>query len=255
MFIAALAHAYAFPPKDYMDPTHPKTSFLKSIKIMFDVRDVVDDVQYAVDDSVCSFFLFDKSSMTCDSPRSASNAECQPQIMSNHHATTLMILKMQAWKCCWEERSIILGVSFKHCIWALWPWSNACRLYDFHCGSQDLCMLVLFFLLWPKPPQVYPTPFGIHKTQKPMLYCLVWIDCWTLTSSCLAYKDWAWFRCWNHFCRSNAHLTMLQRLVDQLGVPLGGQLRGLLKHLCTWCTSLVVMMRVRSMRVEVNLGT
>ena len=52
MFIAALAHAYAFPPKDYMDPTHPKTSFMKSVKIMFDVRDVVDDVQYAVDDSV-----------------------------------------------------------------------------------------------------------------------------------------------------------------------------------------------------------
>lgn len=52
MFIAALAHAYAFPPRDYMDPTHPKTSFMKSIRIMFDVRDVVDDVQYAVDDSV-----------------------------------------------------------------------------------------------------------------------------------------------------------------------------------------------------------
>lgn len=35
-----------------MDPTHPKTSLMKSIKIMFDVRDVVDDVQYAVDDGV-----------------------------------------------------------------------------------------------------------------------------------------------------------------------------------------------------------
>lgn len=52
MFVAALAHAYAFPPRDYMDPTHPKTSFLESIRIMFDVRDVVDDVQYAVDDTV-----------------------------------------------------------------------------------------------------------------------------------------------------------------------------------------------------------
>ena len=66
MFVAALAHAYAFPPRDYMDPTHPKSSFLKSVKIMFDVRDVVDDVQYAVDDTVsstlphaavCCFFL------------------------------------------------------------------------------------------------------------------------------------------------------------------------------------------------------
>lgn len=52
MFLAALAHAYAFPPRDYMDPTHPKTSFLKSVKIMFDVRDVVDDVQIVVDDTV-----------------------------------------------------------------------------------------------------------------------------------------------------------------------------------------------------------
>ena len=52
MFLAALAHAYAFPPRDYLDPTHPKLGFLKSVKIMFDVRDVVDDVQYAVDDTV-----------------------------------------------------------------------------------------------------------------------------------------------------------------------------------------------------------
>jgi len=52
MFLAALAHAYCFPPRDYADPTHPRTGFLKSIKIMFDVRDVVDDVQYAVDDTV-----------------------------------------------------------------------------------------------------------------------------------------------------------------------------------------------------------
>ena len=49
MFIAALAHAYSFPPRDYLDPTHPKIGFLKSVKVMFDVRDVVDDVQYAVD--------------------------------------------------------------------------------------------------------------------------------------------------------------------------------------------------------------
>ena len=52
MFIAALAHAYSFPPRDYLDPTHPKIGFIKSIKVMFDVRDVVDDVQYAVDDTV-----------------------------------------------------------------------------------------------------------------------------------------------------------------------------------------------------------
>ncbi len=56
MFLAALAHAYCFPPRDYVDPTHPRTGWLKSIKIMFDVRDVVDDVQYAVDDTVCSHF-------------------------------------------------------------------------------------------------------------------------------------------------------------------------------------------------------
>lgn len=54
MFIAALAHAYSFPPRDYLDPTHPKIGFIKSIKVMFDVRDVVDDVQYAVDDTVLS---------------------------------------------------------------------------------------------------------------------------------------------------------------------------------------------------------
>ena len=52
MFIAALAHAYAFPPRDYMDPTYPKSGFVRSIRVMFDVRDVVDDVQYAVDDTV-----------------------------------------------------------------------------------------------------------------------------------------------------------------------------------------------------------
>lgn len=53
MFFAALAHAYAFPPRDYMDPTvQPPPSFLHSLRIMFDVRDVVDDVHGVVDDTV-----------------------------------------------------------------------------------------------------------------------------------------------------------------------------------------------------------
>ena len=53
MFFAALAHAYAFPPRDYMDPTvQPPPSFMHSLRIMFDVRDVVDDVHGVVDDTV-----------------------------------------------------------------------------------------------------------------------------------------------------------------------------------------------------------
>lgn len=55
MFFAALAHAYAFPPRDYMDPTvQPPPSFMHSLRIMFDVRDVVDDVHGVVDDTVSS---------------------------------------------------------------------------------------------------------------------------------------------------------------------------------------------------------
>ena len=53
MFFAALAHAYAFPPKDYMDPGWtPKSGLVYSLRIMFDVRDVVDDVEDVVNDTV-----------------------------------------------------------------------------------------------------------------------------------------------------------------------------------------------------------
>ena len=60
MFFAALAHAHSFPPRDYMDPagTVP-TGFKRNIRIMFDVTDVVDDVQGVVDDTVGT------SNLTC----------------------------------------------------------------------------------------------------------------------------------------------------------------------------------------------
>ena len=60
MFFAALAHAHSFPPRDYMDPagTVPK-GFKRNIRIMFDVTDVVDDVQGVVDDTVGT------SNLTC----------------------------------------------------------------------------------------------------------------------------------------------------------------------------------------------
>ena len=56
MFFAALAHAFSFPPRDYMDPagTVPK-GFKRNIRIMFDVTDVVDDVQGVVDDTVSTY--------------------------------------------------------------------------------------------------------------------------------------------------------------------------------------------------------
>lgn len=53
MFFAALAHAYAFPPKDYMDPSwNPSRGLAYSLRVMFDVRDVVDDVEGVVNDTV-----------------------------------------------------------------------------------------------------------------------------------------------------------------------------------------------------------
>ena len=53
MFFAALAHAYAFPPKDYFDPSWTvKSGFAYSLRIMFNVRDVVDDVEDVVQDTV-----------------------------------------------------------------------------------------------------------------------------------------------------------------------------------------------------------
>ncbi|BDA41100.1 Transmembrane protein 184C [Coccomyxa sp. Obi] len=53
MFFAALAHAHAFPPRDYMDPAAgaPK-GFMQNIRIMFNFADVIDDVQGVVDDTV-----------------------------------------------------------------------------------------------------------------------------------------------------------------------------------------------------------
>ena len=48
MFLAALAHAYAFPPRDYMDPNIPTKGFLTNVRFMFDLRDVVIDVQVGV---------------------------------------------------------------------------------------------------------------------------------------------------------------------------------------------------------------
>ena len=44
MFLAALAHAYAFPPRDYMDPNVPTKGFLTNVRHMFDLRDVYVDV-------------------------------------------------------------------------------------------------------------------------------------------------------------------------------------------------------------------
>eukprot|EP00199_Chlamydomonas_sp_CCMP681_P000604 CAMPEP_0119112536 /NCGR_PEP_ID=MMETSP1180-20130426/40661_1 /TAXON_ID=3052 ORGANISM="Chlamydomonas cf sp, Strain CCMP681" /NCGR_SAMPLE_ID=MMETSP1180 /ASSEMBLY_ACC=CAM_ASM_000741 /LENGTH=467 /DNA_ID=CAMNT_0007100083 /DNA_START=261 /DNA_END=1665 /DNA_ORIENTATION=- len=42
MFVAALAHAYAFPPRDYMDVgTDPGKGFIYNVRHMFDLRDVV----------------------------------------------------------------------------------------------------------------------------------------------------------------------------------------------------------------------
>lgn len=51
MFAAALAHAYAFPPGDYMDPAHQPRGFTTNLRNMFDVRDVVDDVQEIMEDT------------------------------------------------------------------------------------------------------------------------------------------------------------------------------------------------------------
>lgn len=52
MFAAAIGHAYAFPPRDYMDPSRPPAGFLNNLRVMFDVGDVVDDVQGVVIDTL-----------------------------------------------------------------------------------------------------------------------------------------------------------------------------------------------------------
>jgi hypothetical protein len=52
MFFAAILHAYAFPPRDYMDPSMPSAGFLNNIRVMFDVGDVVTDVHGLVSDTL-----------------------------------------------------------------------------------------------------------------------------------------------------------------------------------------------------------
>lgn len=52
MFMAAVAHAHAFPPRDYMDASRPPPGFMKNLKVMFDVRDVVTDVNETVQQTV-----------------------------------------------------------------------------------------------------------------------------------------------------------------------------------------------------------
>lgn len=44
MFFAALGHAHAFPPRDYMDPSRPPAGLMNNVKVMFDVGDVMSDV-------------------------------------------------------------------------------------------------------------------------------------------------------------------------------------------------------------------
>jgi hypothetical protein len=59
MFFAALAHAHAFPPRDYMDPAAgPPRGFARNLRVMFDVTDVVDDVQSVVDDTVSACLIW-----------------------------------------------------------------------------------------------------------------------------------------------------------------------------------------------------
>lgn len=66
MFFAALAHAHSFPPRDYMDPAGgvPR-GFKQNIRIMFDVTDVVDDVQGVVDDTVSALLQLACPSVSC----------------------------------------------------------------------------------------------------------------------------------------------------------------------------------------------
>lgn len=52
MFIAAMAHAYAFPPRDYMDLNVPTKGFFTNVRYMFDLRDVVVDVSDVMEDQV-----------------------------------------------------------------------------------------------------------------------------------------------------------------------------------------------------------
>jgi len=44
MFFAAIAHAHAFPPKEYKDSSTPQRPFFSSLMAMFDIQDVLSDV-------------------------------------------------------------------------------------------------------------------------------------------------------------------------------------------------------------------
>lgn len=52
MFAAAIGHAHAFPPRDYMDPSRPPMGFMNNLRIMFDVTDVASDIQGVVVDTI-----------------------------------------------------------------------------------------------------------------------------------------------------------------------------------------------------------
>ena len=53
MFPAAITHAYAFPPRDYLDPAQQgKRGLMYSLRAMFDVRDVMEDINLITDDTV-----------------------------------------------------------------------------------------------------------------------------------------------------------------------------------------------------------
>lgn len=51
MFFAALAHAYAFSPQEYMEPGAPRRPFWQSVKDMFDISDIATDMYGRVEDS------------------------------------------------------------------------------------------------------------------------------------------------------------------------------------------------------------
>ena len=58
MFPAAVSHAYAFPPKDYLDPSQQqRRGVVQSLRAMFDVRDVFEDMNLVMDDTVRTCWL------------------------------------------------------------------------------------------------------------------------------------------------------------------------------------------------------
>ena len=96
MFFAALAHAYAFPPRDYMDPGWAvKSGFVYSLKIMFNVRDVVDDVEDVVTDTVGSAHA---SNPACLIERQVAHYFCLYTLFSpqwpSAHSAHIVLLKL-----------------------------------------------------------------------------------------------------------------------------------------------------------------